>query len=380
MAKYKVYDFLGGLTIPISQGYGENVDYYKKVSGGSLQNGHEGVDFKTINGTKLYVPFENAIVVRAGSNVKGWENYGTFIVLWDPVQCCALWFCHLESYNAQVNDKLKLGDPFALTNNTGNTSGPHVHVNFCETDKDGLRLNQNNGSLGFLNLMDKTLVEIVPMPGREKPIQPPVEAQPSAPPATKTITLSLAIPEEDNEADYMGIKKEDFSNMRGKCDAYDAMAVAGYHTLDDIDKMRSQLIQQKQDQQQEYEKQLAAKDDTIKGLLAEVKSAKDEAASVLGNYQKAMQADSATADTAIKASDKLTTLERDVRTIAGALNTKPNTLSILDKLDSFLTKYDYFKRQFQKSQPLPQPVQNAVKMGESWGKILLKALGVSGRG
>jgi hypothetical protein len=168
MAKYTIHDFVKG-TFDLTQGYGENVQRYKDLTRNpntgesTLVNGHEGVDFATPTGTPIYAPFDG-IIVRDEINQDGWKNYGVYTVIWDPVQKCALWFCHLKDFTTNIGDQVRVGDVIAHTNNTGNTTGPHVHVNFCETDGNGVRLHQENGSLGFLNLEDTNLVEIIADP------------------------------------------------------------------------------------------------------------------------------------------------------------------------------------------------------------------------
>lgn len=156
-APYKVHAFLKG-KFPISQYYGENPAYYAQFN---LQHGHEGVDIATPNGTEIYSPLDG-IVVRDVMNDK---DYGNFIVVWDAVQKCAVWLCHLQDVLVNPSDTVQAGQLLGHTNNTGNTKGPHVHVNFVETDENGYRLNMDNGEQGFLNLLDTNLVTVIPFPG-----------------------------------------------------------------------------------------------------------------------------------------------------------------------------------------------------------------------
>ncbi len=153
---YKLSDIFEG-NYPISQKYGNNKAYYLKVSGGTLKNGHEGVDWATPTGVKILAPFNGIILRDTEASVK--NVYGGHIVVWDPVQKCAVWFCHLSSNSVVRGQIVKAGQVLGRTGNTGNTTGPHLHVNFVQTDAYGNRLNTNNGSLGFLNILDPKLVQ-----------------------------------------------------------------------------------------------------------------------------------------------------------------------------------------------------------------------------
>lgn len=152
MAKYILGDIFEG-NHPISQGFANNPSYYSQFGFA----GHEGIDWAMPVGVKLFAPFDYKIVRDDDDPKSG--AYGDYIVLWDPVQKCAVWFCHLSKDFKNFGDTGKKGDLIALSGNTGNTSGPHLHFNFCETDTNGARINTNNGFKGFLNALNPSLVE-----------------------------------------------------------------------------------------------------------------------------------------------------------------------------------------------------------------------------
>lgn len=153
MAKYLLHDLFEG-NYRVSQKYGNNKLYYARFG---FLLGHEGVDWATPVGTNALNPFDNAQVLRAGYDSK----YGWHLVLWDFKQLCAVWYCHLSKINVKVGDKIKLETVVAKTGNTGNSSGPHLHVNFVETTATGARKNIFNGNKGFLNILDPNLVRWV---------------------------------------------------------------------------------------------------------------------------------------------------------------------------------------------------------------------------
>lgn len=150
MAKYKLSDIFKG-NFPITQKYGENPANYPMF----LIPGHEGTDYGTPNGTEVLAPFDG-IILRDTQNDK---DYGNFTVIWDPIQHCGVWYCHLQDVTTGTGDKVTNGQIVGHTNNTGHSTGPHLHVNFVETDASGNRLNMDNGKQGFLNILDPNLVE-----------------------------------------------------------------------------------------------------------------------------------------------------------------------------------------------------------------------------
>lgn len=163
MAKYVLSDIFEG-NYRVTQHYGNNPDYYQQFG----FQAHEGTDYGTPVGVKILCPFEKGIVLRDVDAPQ--DAYGTYIVIWDPVQKVAVWYCHLSTNNVSVGQEYKRGDILGQTGNTGNSSGPHLHVNFVETDDNGNRLNMNNGYKGFLNILDKTLVEWIPITSSPTPM------------------------------------------------------------------------------------------------------------------------------------------------------------------------------------------------------------------
>lgn len=152
MAKYVLTDIFEG-NYPVSQLFGARPSYYQSISGGTLK-GHEGVDWATPVGVKLLVPFESGAVLRTG-----WDGiYGYYVVLWDLKQLCAVWYCHLSEIAAKPGQRLTRGFVVGRTGATGNVSGAHVHVNFCETSEYGWRINTANGYQGFRNMLNSYLV------------------------------------------------------------------------------------------------------------------------------------------------------------------------------------------------------------------------------
>lgn len=151
MGKYTLSDIFKG-NFPVTQYFGANPAYYAQFG----LAGHEGVDWGTDNGTDILAPFDGVVLRNDWQN--DYKNYGKVVVVWDPVQKCAVWFCHLSIEYVGNGQSVKKRQILGKTGSTGNSTGPHLHFNFCATDAYGNRLNTDNGFLGFLNCLDPNLV------------------------------------------------------------------------------------------------------------------------------------------------------------------------------------------------------------------------------
>jgi len=147
--RYTLSDIFEG-NFPISQLYGARPWYYSKFG----LRGHEGVDWATPVGIRLLCPFSKGIVIRTG-----WDGaYGYYVVIWDPIQKCAVWYCHMSRIHVTPGQQLLRGAIVGLTGASGNVSGPHLHCNFVTTDIYGNRLDRDNGYQGFKNILSQNLV------------------------------------------------------------------------------------------------------------------------------------------------------------------------------------------------------------------------------
>lgn len=161
MGKYTLGDIFQG-DFGVTQSFENDPAYYKQFG----LAGHEGVDFATPYGTPILAPFDGIILRQDYQN--DYRNYGKVVVVWDPVQKCAVWFCHLSEEGVNNGDKVSRGKVLGKTGNTGNVvpkpsifnpkAGSHLHFNFCETDGYANRMNTNNGFLGFINSLNPDIV------------------------------------------------------------------------------------------------------------------------------------------------------------------------------------------------------------------------------
>lgn len=143
---YKLFDYLSKDGFYLTQGYGINPSTYKPF--GLLY--HEGLDFGHKNKTQEIKALHQGVVLQDWDEPKG--NYGDHLVIWDDEQKCASWYCHLSENSVSIGDRVKAGQVIGRMGKTGNVTGPHLHLNFVQTDAKGNRLyNTKESNLGFLD-------------------------------------------------------------------------------------------------------------------------------------------------------------------------------------------------------------------------------------
>lgn len=144
MAKKISSVFKGSFTH--TQGFGENPANYARFG----LKGHNGDDYGMPVGTSIYAPF-NGRVIEKGSDSDG---YGNYLKLWDPSQSLQIIVAHLNSSSVNGGQNITTGQMIAGSGNTGNSSGPHLHVAAGDTDGSGNRLNRGNGYDGWYSWLN----------------------------------------------------------------------------------------------------------------------------------------------------------------------------------------------------------------------------------
>jgi murein DD-endopeptidase MepM/ murein hydrolase activator NlpD len=142
----------------ITQRFGENqVDFYKKM--GLL--GHNGIDFHAIDGTPVYATHDGEITFAgedgsAGLGVVIRTNtkyeYNNEAVFFKTIY----WHLKTGSIVVKVNQQVKAGDLIGLADNTGMSTGSHLHfglkpVKQGEQAWSWFNLEQNNGYGGAID-------------------------------------------------------------------------------------------------------------------------------------------------------------------------------------------------------------------------------------
>ncbi|KOU55548.1 peptidase [Streptomyces sp. MMG1533] len=105
-------------------------------SGGMWQSTHSGQDFAVASGTKV-VAAHGGTVVKAGGNGAGdGPAYGNAIVIKHGNGTYSQ-YAHLSRIQVNVGQVVKTGQRIALSGNTGNSSGPHLHFEIRTTANYG---------------------------------------------------------------------------------------------------------------------------------------------------------------------------------------------------------------------------------------------------
>ncbi len=83
---------------------------------------HTGLDFAAPTGTPIHA-VAGGVVTSVGYD--GAYGNKTVITLDDGTE---LWYCHQNSYSVNVGDEVHAGDLIGYVGSTGNTTGPHLHL------------------------------------------------------------------------------------------------------------------------------------------------------------------------------------------------------------------------------------------------------------
>lgn len=316
MAKYVLSDIFEG-DYPVTQTYGNNPGYYSQFN----LAGHEGIDFGTPNGTPILAPF-NGTILRDTFNDK---DYGNFTVVWDKNQLCAVWFCHLQDVTTKVGDIVTKGQVIGHTDNTGNTTGPHLHFNFVETDTSGNRLNKDNGYQGFLNALDPNLVEWQ------------LAGQQVNHPATNTSAL--------------GSLPANYDDIIRKSSLYDQFDAVGYPTVDSVRAIIDNITQARDNNQQVYEKEVETNKDLSSknvdltnsntSLKLNISAVQKQNADLLQQLADLNKSDASAIDEGLKAEQALKEQTNDINKLATELDTTyPPILNLMTSVRDLKDAHD----------------------------------------
>lgn len=132
----------------ITQKFGARPQYYKQFG----LKGHEGLDCTPTCSdlTVFSLPYKGKVVKDIDMAEKG-KNYGILTTIWYPEISEAWMYCHLSSNKVYEGQELPPSSPIGTMGATGNTTGPHLHLNRFKVDARGYRLNRDNGYLGGID-------------------------------------------------------------------------------------------------------------------------------------------------------------------------------------------------------------------------------------
>lgn len=136
----------------LTQGFGGNKDWYTRFG----MQGHNGLDYGLPSNTQLIAPHAGK-VLEATSDPNG---YGNYLKIESETEGSIL--AHMQSFQVKVGDIVSEGQPVGFSDNTGNSTGPHLHWGYYKIPR-----NRQNGFSG--------MIDQLPLISVEKPSTPIVE-------------------------------------------------------------------------------------------------------------------------------------------------------------------------------------------------------------
>lgn len=126
----------------VTQEFGANPQIYSqyKIDGVPLK-GHEGIDFRAEMGTEVVASDSGFAQEVKDQGSTGYGKYIKLIHEWGETV-----YAHLKSFNIKQGDQVSRGQTIALSDNTGNSTGPHLHY--------GVRVNPYNRKDGWGGYID----------------------------------------------------------------------------------------------------------------------------------------------------------------------------------------------------------------------------------
>lgn len=133
----------------ITQAFGVNASYYSQFG----LKGHEGIDLIPTGTVWDVMALEDGVIVLDDDIVGSISSdpYGKIVTIWHTKINKATMYCHLKENYVSQGQIVTKGEKIGLMGTTGNSTGPHLHLNLFETDANGVRLNRNNGYLGGID-------------------------------------------------------------------------------------------------------------------------------------------------------------------------------------------------------------------------------------
>ena len=125
---------------PVTQLFGEDPDSYKKWG----FPGHNGIDYGIPNGTRVSAAAAGTVAAVSFEN----GGYGNYVKLshLDGSKTYYTYYAHLASGAVSAGQKVKAGTVVGYSNNTGASTGPHLHF--------GLKIDgQNPAYKGYVDPM-----------------------------------------------------------------------------------------------------------------------------------------------------------------------------------------------------------------------------------
>ena len=186
---------LPGETMFFSQVFGVNGTYYQNAGINII--GHNGLDIVTKHGQEVYAAHDG-IITEAGTDIKG--GIGVVIRTKEKYDYLggqnyfATWYWHLENFNVKIGEEVSQGQLVGLADNTGFSTGDHLHFGLKALDDTFNTINKDNGYLGAIDPLPYLLINTmkhVLINGNQYLLYPPLKIAISIADLTELQKLTL---------------------------------------------------------------------------------------------------------------------------------------------------------------------------------------------
>ena len=122
--------------------YSCDITFYQALGLGA----HNGIDIPCNDGEPI-IASHDGVVVETSSD----EKAGLGVVLWDKNQLIKTVYWHMKSFPVKVGEEVKRGQIIGLADNTGYSSGTHLHFMLKQTNQNGSTINGDNSYFGAID-------------------------------------------------------------------------------------------------------------------------------------------------------------------------------------------------------------------------------------
>lgn len=300
---------------PLTQEFGVNPEYYKQFlvtypDGKKYpMKGHNGLDFGVPHNTEIFAPHSGK-VIEAQYDASG---YGNYVKVENEKEGSVL--AHLDRIDVKVGYQLAEGDHIGWSDNTGYSTGPHLHWGWYIIPRD-----RNNGIAGFYNqTLQLNKAGIILQLGKN-PILPVVNTEkPQSGHLYTAEEYNAAMKDRDKFWKERDDALEEAKQLRGEIarlnDTHSAFAAMGYNTVDDIANLTKD------------------KDATILALQKENASVRQRNATLAEEIRKMEEEDHTAAELGQQQQQENKDLKETVSEIAKASEVeKPTAKNIVSKI------------------------------------------------
>lgn len=118
----------------------------------SMMRGHNGIDSIAKSGTPVYA-MQKGKVIEVSTETERGLGVGILSEIRGDVATTYYKhrYWHFKGMNVKMGDKIKTGQLLGWADNTGYSTGDHLHIELKQTDKEGRTIHTDNGFFGAID-------------------------------------------------------------------------------------------------------------------------------------------------------------------------------------------------------------------------------------